>query len=80
MNFVFVSIAPCGHAQSAYADVLQSDGSRWVEEIIADLRFGLTVKRISDDEYRDAYAKQMLCGCDEYRKFLNSKTTEAVRP
>lgn len=72
-RFVFVSLAPCGHAQSVYADVLQSDGSQWVDEIFGDLRAELTVKRVTLANYQDNYAKNFLCGCDAYRKAINER-------
>ena len=79
IRWVFVSLSTCGHAQNVYADVRQSTGrwsrksgvertpSRirraYDETIIGDLRAGLTVKRVTLEDYRANYAKHLMCGC-----------------
>lgn len=74
VKFVFVSLSGCGHAQSVYADVLQTDGTQWESQILGDLRAGLTVKRVRLEEYREKYAPMLMCGCDALRKELNEKS------
>ena len=63
LKWVFVSLSTCGHAQSVYADTPQSTGIPWDETIMGDLRAGLTVKRITLEDYRANYARMLLCGC-----------------
>ena len=65
-RWVFVCLATCGHAQSVYADLPQGDS--WSEAILADLRDGLTVKRITLEDYRTNYADTLLCNCPEASK------------
>lgn len=65
--YCFVSIRPCGHAESVYTDVPQRgaelDQESWAIQIFADLRAGLSVKRITTEEFRDLFAGTFLCNC-----------------
>ncbi len=79
-RYVFASIAPCGHAQAVYADVLQSDGSRWRDEIMADLRAGLTVQRMPASDFQIKYGKTMLCDCADERSSHPNPQTAAIQP
>ena len=60
VRWVFVSLSTCGHAQSVYGDMPDSD---LAENVLGDLRVGLIVKRITLDDWKTNYAKALLCGC-----------------
>jgi DNA-binding CsgD family transcriptional regulator len=62
-RYVFVSLARCGHAQSCYADAGQQD---LAENILGDLRTNqLSVRRITLEDWKTHFAKNLLCGCKD---------------
>jgi hypothetical protein len=60
--WVFVSFSTCGHAQSVYADALFPDG-KLDENILGDLRAGLSIKRITVAEFHELHSQHFLCDC-----------------
>lgn len=63
-TYVFVALSTCGHAQCVYIDSPHPITRRETEPLVlANLRAGLTVKRITLQEYNEKYADMLLCDC-----------------